>query len=108
MNFTSSPAQVRFFDAARSGSEGGWSEWRNLPFPGGESCQTGDVADTAEVRLRPGLDGVRIFVGQKPDGRLKIAVNEGSIITVEGVGRLTVKVNALIDKYDCELVLIKK
>ena len=101
VNFTSSPVQVRFF----TGSS--WTEWRDMPVTGDQPCQTGELAGKAEIRVRPGMEGVYLAAEAYFYDPLRITVDE-DIITVEGFGKAKVTVIAQTSSYSCALVLTKE
>ena len=104
--FTSAPIQVRFWDTAGEA----YGEWENFPFPGGDDCQIGDASPKAQLRIRPGLEGVQLALETKNSiaggKRIKAAVGEG-IDTIVGTGQAEV---GMIDAeaYSCDLVLTRK
>ena len=103
--FTSAPIQVRFWDTAGEA----YGEWENFPFPGGDDCQIGDASPKAQLRIRPGLEGVQLALETKNSiagGKLKATVDEGVII-IEGTGQITVGLSAY-EYYSCDLVLTRK
>ena len=106
VKFTSSPVQVRFWDNASSA----WSEWKNFPFSAG-ACLVYYETSMVEIRVRPGLEGVRLSVGS-PDGQgqsfpLVTTTDDENVISVVGSGRVNVSVLGQGDEYACSLVLVK-
>ena len=107
VKFTSSPIQVRFFKSDGNG----WSEWQDMPFPGGKGCQTDGWAEKTEIRPRSGLGGVKIeaaIYGNLAQRRLIKVTESAGIMTVAGTGRIVVSVGSTLDSYSCQLTFKTK